>query len=73
MGANETKVKMKSGEIVRDFEIGHAERLIERKTSWTLADQGWVYDNGHLKRKAQKEEKEAVEEAAKKKTTSKKK
>lgn len=74
MGANETKVKMQAGAMVREMEIGCAERLLAWKGScWTLADPNWAFDGTHLKRKAAKEEKKAIETATKKKTTAKKK
>lgn len=63
---------MQAGDVKMDMEIGQAERLLAGKTCWTLADQGWVYDGGHLKRKAAKETKEAVAKATAKKTTKKK-
>ena len=60
--ADNTKVKLTSGENVIEVSIERAEDLITMNirggSGWTLADDGYEMVNGRLTRKAKKETKE---------------
>lgn len=60
--ADNNKVKLASGNEVREFTIEHAEGLLTMNlrggSGWTLADDGYEMVNGRLTRKAKKETKE---------------
>ena len=60
--ADNTKVKLTSGENVIEVSVERAEDLITMNlrggSGWTLADDGYEMVNGRLTRKAKKETKE---------------
>ena len=57
MAAKVTMVKLRCEAGVQSFEIEHAERILteHKRSGWELADEQFIFDNGHISRRNKKE------------------